>query len=205
MRAPQRLWGQVDAVVIGASAGGIEALMQILPALEAPLQAPILVVLHQPRERSGRLTDVFAAVCAVPVREVEDKEAVRPGVVYFAAPDYHLLIDPGPRLALSADEPVHLCRPSIDVLFESAADLYGARLLGIILSGSNRDGADGLLAVRRAGGIAIVQHPDSAQAETMPLSALSRDAADFVLALPEIAAVLRSLTAPVVATQAIEP
>src|SRR5215510_9745965 len=112
----------------------------VLPALPACLVAPVFVVLHIPREKPSLLVDIFTPKCELPVREAEDKQPIEPGTVYFAPPDYHLLIDEGPALALSSDEAVHFSRPSIDVLFESAADVYGARLLGIILTGASEDG-----------------------------------------------------------------
>ncbi|WP_028080239.1 chemotaxis protein CheB [Solimonas soli] len=184
---------RIDAVVIGASAGGIEALGLLLPALPAQLRAPVLIVQHIPRDRPSLLVDIFAPRCARPVREADDKEPVAPGTVYFAPPDYHLLVDRGPQLALSADELVHFSRPSIDVLFESAADAYGAHLLGIILSGANDDGAAGLAAVHRAGGMAVVQDPRGAQAETMPAAALQRTAAALVMSLEAIRDLLHAL------------
>jgi two-component system chemotaxis response regulator CheB len=131
----------------------------------------------------------------VPVREAEDKEMVTPGTVYFAPSDYHLLVDQGPQLALSADDPVHHSRPSVDVLFESAADIYKDRLLGIILTGANEDGASGLAAVHDAGGVTIVQRPDTARAPHMALSALKLRPADWVLTLNEIAGMLQTLDA----------
>jgi two-component system, chemotaxis family, protein-glutamate methylesterase/glutaminase len=189
------LAGRIDAVVIGASAGGIEALTVLLPALTRGLQTPVFVVVHLPRDRPSVLADIFAPKCAVPVREAEDKEMVTSGAVYFAPNDYHLLVDQGPQLALSADEPVHHSRPSVDVLFESAVDIYKDRLLGIILTGANDDGATGLAAVHDAGGVTVVQRPDTAVAPLMPLSALKLRPADWVLTLNEIAAMLRTLDA----------
>jgi two-component system chemotaxis response regulator CheB len=187
------LAGRVDAVVIGASAGGIEALLALLPGLSADFRIPIIIVLHLPRDRPSFLAQIFLQKCALPVCEAADKEPVHPGTVYFAPPDYHLLIDAGPSLALSADELVNYSRPSIDVLFESAAEVYGARLLGIILTGANEDGAAGLAAVHAAGGITIVQEPDSAQVKQMVVSALSRSPASHVLDLAGILAVLHTL------------
>jgi two-component system, chemotaxis family, protein-glutamate methylesterase/glutaminase len=183
----------LGAIVIGASAGGVEALGMLLPALPARLAAPVFIVLHLPRERPSRLADIFVRRCALPVREAQDKEPVRPGTVYFAPPDYHLLLEAGPQLALSADEPVHFSRPSIDVLFESAADLYRERLLGLVLTGANQDGAAGLNAVYRAGGVTVVQQPESAKARLMPASALQQSPVDFVLTLQQIAGLLESL------------
>jgi two-component system chemotaxis response regulator CheB len=189
------LAGRVDAIVIGASAGGIEALLTLLPALSAGFRTPIVIVVHLPRDRPSLLPSIFLQKCALPVCEAADKEPVRPGTVYFAPADYHLLIDQGPCLALSADEPVNFSRPSIDVLFESAADVYGIRLLGIILTGANEDGAEGLAAVHAAGGFTIVQRPDSAQVKQMVVSALNRNPASYVLDLEGISAVLRTLDA----------
>ena len=193
MSAAVSVAGRVDAIVIGASAGGVEALMALLPALSVAFRIPIVIVLHLPRDRPSLLAQIFVQKCALPVCEAADKEPVRPGTVYFAPPDYHLLIDAGPCLALSADELVNYSRPSIDVLFESAADVYGARLLGIILTGANEDGAEGLAAIHAAGGVTIVQQPDSAQVKQMVAAALNRNPASLVLDLQGISAVLRTL------------
>jgi two-component system chemotaxis response regulator CheB len=188
---------RIDAVAIGASAGGVEALSMLLPAVPAALRAAILIVLHLPRERASVLAEIFSAKCARPVREAVDKEPVEPGTVYFAPPDYHLLVDragpAGAHLALSADDLVNFSRPSIDVLFESAADVYGQRLIGIILTGANHDGAAGLAAVHEAAGITVVQHPDTAQSSLMPMAAIKRSPVDYVLTLEQIAELLRSL------------
>jgi two-component system, chemotaxis family, protein-glutamate methylesterase/glutaminase len=185
--------GRIRGIAIGASAGGVEALSVLLPALPTDLAAPVFVVLHQPRDRPSLLVDIFKLRCDLPVREAEDKEAVEAGTIYFAPPDYHLLVDEGPRLALSADGLVHYSRPSIDVLFESAADVYEDRLLGILLTGANEDGASGMEAIHRAGGTTVVQEPETAIAASMPLSALARTPVDRVLSLDGIAALLRSL------------
>lgn len=187
------LQNRIDVVVIGASAGGVEALSEILPALPASFRPALLIVLHLPRDRPSLLVEIYENRCALPIREAEDKEPVEPGTVYFAPPDYHMLVEKSRQIALSTDEPVHYSRPSIDVLFESAADVYGDRLLGIILTGANADGAAGLHAVHRAGGITVVQQPDSAMVPLMIVSALQRNPADFVLPLPEIAALLKGL------------
>lgn len=187
------LAGRVDAIVVGASAGGVEALSALLPALPAGLAAPVFVVLHLPRERPSLLVEIFQPKCALPIHEAEDKEPVEAGTVYFAPPDYHLLVDDGPRIALSTDAAVHYSRPSIDVLFESAADRFGARLLAIVLTGANEDGAAGAAAVRRAGGITLVQQPDGAQSPLMPQAALRLADPTYVLALPAMAALLGTL------------
>ncbi|SFE60987.1 chemotaxis protein CheB [Paracidovorax wautersii] len=164
---------RLQVVVIGGSAGSIDALGVLLPALPATLRATVVVVVHLPRERPSLLCQIFQPRCALPVREAQDKEPLEPGTIYFAPPDYHLLLDAGPTLALSVDEPVHFSRPSIDVLFETAADACGSQLLAILLSGANADGAQGLVAVQVAGGTTLVQSPASCAVPFMPEAALA--------------------------------
>ena len=183
----------VTAIAIGTSAGGVDALAAILPALPGGLRVPVLVVQHLPADRPSRMVDILAPKCAVPVVEAEDKAPASPGVIHVAPPDYHLLVEPGPCLALSVDEPVLYSRPSIDVLFESAADVFGAGLLGIILTGASADGALGLQAVQRAGGTSLVQDPREARAPQMAEAALRLTAPDLVLSLESIAALFRTL------------
>jgi two-component system, chemotaxis family, protein-glutamate methylesterase/glutaminase len=185
---------RVDAVVIGASAGGVEALAALLPALPPDCRAAIFIVLHLPRDKPSLLVEIFAPKCALPVREAEDKEPVAPGTVYFAPSNYHLLLDRGPQIALSADDPVHHCRPSIDVLFESAVDIYGNRLAGIILTGANEDGSVGLAAIHDRGGITVVQQPETAHSPQMALSALKLRPADLVLPLDGIVDLFATLS-----------
>jgi two-component system chemotaxis response regulator CheB len=192
VRRLDRLPGAVDAVVIGASAGGVEALSALLPALRAA-SPPVLVVLHLPRERPSLLVNVFQPRCAVEVREAQDKDPIEPGVVYFAPPDYHLLVEGDGQIALSVDDLVNYSRPSVDVLFESAADVYGSRLLGMILTGASDDGAAGLAAIHQAGGWPVVQRPELAHTRLMVDAALRRTPVDFVLTLEEMADMLRSL------------
>ncbi len=187
------LRGRIEAIVIGASAGGVEALGLILPALPATFRPSLLIVVHLPRERPSLLVEIYEKRCALPIREADDKEPIEPGTVYFAPPDYHMLVERNRSIALSTEEPVHYSRPSVDVLFESAADVYGDRLLGVILTGANQDGAAGLHAIHRAGGVTVVQQPDSAKVPVMIVSALQRNPADLVLSLPEIAALLVGL------------
>lgn len=180
------------AIVIGASAGGVEALKPLLSAL-TPRSPPIMVVVHIPRQQPSLLATIFSQSCPGPVREAVDKMPLHPGEVYFAPPDYHLLVERGPSLALSIDDPVQYCRPAIDVLFESAADVYGADLVAIVLTGNNDDGAAGLAAVRRRSGRVIVQDPASAQGSTMPAAALRRVPDAQVWSLPEIAGFIASV------------
>jgi two-component system chemotaxis response regulator CheB len=161
----------VRAIVMGGSAGGIDALRVVLPALPADLDVPVLVTLHLGAESVQSWASVFPG-CPLPVREAEDKQTAEPGSVTIAPPGYHLLVDDTSRLALSIDPPVNLSRPSIDVLFESAAWAYGDRVLGVLFSGANADGAAGLAAIDRADGIAWVQSPETALMPMMPRAGL---------------------------------
>lgn len=180
------------AVVIGASAGAIDALSAILPALPANFPQPVLVVVHIPGNRQSMLAELFSSRCALRVKEAEDKEIILPGTVYFAPSDYHLLVEPDFTLSLSSDEPVLYSRPAIDVLFQSAADAYGDSLTGIILTGANSDGALGLKAVAKAGGMTLVQDPETAQGTAMPRAALAACPGSRSIALDEIATLLAS-------------
>jgi two-component system chemotaxis response regulator CheB len=180
------------AIAIGASAGGVEAMLPLLREL-GPASPPVLLVLHLPRDRPSLLAAIFARACPVPVLEALDKLPLAPGTVVCAAPDYHLLVDRGPRVALSIDEPVHFSRPSVDVLFESAADLFGAGLVAVVLTGGNEDGAAGAEAVHRAGGAVLVQDPATARAPEMPAATLSRVPSARVLTLEAIGRWLQSI------------
>jgi two-component system, chemotaxis family, protein-glutamate methylesterase/glutaminase len=157
----------------------------LVPALPAGLRASAFIVLYLPREHPSLLAQIFAPKCALPVREAEDKGRV--------------------ELTLSVDELVHFSRPSIVVLFESAADVYAERFVGIILTGGIQDGSAGLAAIGRSGGMTIVQEPTSAQLPLMVLSALNRSPPDFVLSLDEIAALLRTLASTDAVTPLIGP
>ena len=161
------------AVVIGGSAGSVHALLAVLPQLPAGFSLPLMVVVHVPSDRPNTLVSLFRETCLLPVKEAEDKEAIAAGVIYFAPTNYHLLVEQGGNLALSADEPVHFSRPSIDVLFETAADAFGASLVAIVLTGANQDGAAGLSAVAAGGGRALVQDPAEAEIDIMPAAALA--------------------------------
>lgn len=174
------------AVVIGASAGGIQALRVLLEGLPATFAPPIVVVQHIPPDRPSALAELFGYRCVLPVVEADDKQPLRPGTVFFAPPDYHLLVEDRQTLALSIDEPVKFSRPSIDVLFESAAAAFGTQLLAILLTGASSDGSEGLVSVRRAGGKAWVQCPSEAAVPTMPESALALAGADAVLRLRDM-------------------
>lgn len=176
-----------SAVVIGASVGAIEALSVILPALPEDFPLPVFVVVHVASDSRSLLADLFSSRCRIPVKEAEDKEIIRSGTIYFAPAGYHLLVEPDFTLSLSSDEPVLYSRPSIDVLFESAADAYGDSLTGIVLTGANSDGAKGLHAICQSGGTALVQHPHTAVGSAMPQAALASCPLALAMSLEEIA------------------
>ncbi|MBX3655924.1 MAG: chemotaxis protein CheB [Ramlibacter sp.] len=183
----------IEAVALGASAGGVEALLQVLPGLPANCPASVLLVLHMPQERTSVLSDLLAARLALPVLEAADKQRVQAGAVHVAPPGYHLLVEDDRTLALNCDAPVLYSRPSIDVLMEAAADVWGPALAGILLTGANEDGAAGLARIKQAGGFTVVQDPAEAQAATMPLAALARHQPDAILPLAGIRTLLSQL------------
>jgi two-component system chemotaxis response regulator CheB len=181
-----------DIVAIGASAGGVEALHVVVNALPAGFGVPVVIVLHlDPRHRS-RLAELLSRHSRVPVKQAADGEALRAGTVYLAAPDTHLLVRGG-HILFSQLPRVHFSRPSIDLLFASVADAYGARTLGVVLSGTGVDGADGLRAIKAKGGTTIVQNPASAAYAGMPEAARATGCADHVLPLADIAPTLVEL------------
>jgi two-component system, chemotaxis family, protein-glutamate methylesterase/glutaminase len=184
---------KAQAVVIGASAGALEALSAILPALPEDYSLPLMIVVHVPPDKKSVMAELFQAKCSIDVREAEDKEPLIGGTAYFAPPNYHLLVEKDKSLSLSNDEPVFYSRPSLDVLFESAADAYGPGLIAIVLTGANQDGAKGLKAVAEAGGAAIVQNPEGANARAMPEAAIAECPRALVLSLKEIAVYLQDL------------
>jgi two-component system chemotaxis response regulator CheB len=185
--------GTHDLVAIGASWGGLDVLRDILRALPADLDAAVVIAQHRsPESHPTAFRDLLASVTRLKVREASDKDSLRPGTAYIAAPDYHLLVDPG-AISLSTDEPVLYARPSIDVLLETAAESYRDRCVGVVLTGANDDGARGLARVVELGGAAIVQDPATAQRDEMPLAALRAAPSATVAPVPEIAPLLVEL------------
>ncbi|MGY3040656.1 two-component system chemotaxis response regulator CheB [Rhodanobacter sp. TND4EL1] len=176
----------IDAMVIGGSAGGVQAMHALLTRLPADFPLPVLVVLHLPRDRPSHIAELLDMHCALPVREAIDKMPLEKGVVVFAPPDYHLLVEDESSVALSVDEPVLFSRPAIDPLFMSAAAVFSRRLLAILLTGASADGSAGVAAVRRAGGTVWIQQPDDAVASFMPAAALAHAGAEAVLTLNEM-------------------
>jgi len=176
----------IKTIVLGGSAGALDALTVILPALPRAFAVPIILVMHLPPDRPSHLAQVLGMHCSLRVKEVEDKDPLIPGAIHVAPPNYHVLLERGGRLSLTVDELVHFSRPSIDVLFESAAVAYGPAVLGVLLTGANEDGALGLLSIREAGGETVVQSPETSQVRTMPEAALRLTADHQVLPVTEI-------------------
>lgn len=183
----------VEAIVIGASAGGVEALLNILTPLREGFLLPIIVVLHLPDERRSHLAEVFARRVSMPVLDASDKTSIAPGTLYFATPGYHLSVEQDRSFSLSLEDRVHHSRPAIDYLFESAADAYGPALAAVLLTGANRDGASGLAQVKHRGGLTVVQDPDEAQVATMPKAALDLHQPDHILTIRGIGRLLVEL------------
>ena len=180
-----------EIVVVGTSRGGLKASQVLLSGLEPSFPVPIVIVQHRGKDESS-LCDYLNRTSPLPVSEPEDKELILPGHVYLAPRDYHLLIE-GPGFALSVDPPVAYARPSIDVLFESAVDQYKDRTIGVILTGVNSDGANGLAAIKTHGGLTLVEDPETAAHREMPEAAIARANPDWVLPVNEIASRLNSL------------
>ncbi len=168
-------------MLIGGSTGGLEVLLQVLPALQPPLPFALIIVLHRKNTADSTLANLLSLKTSITLTEVDDKDAIRPNTIYLAPADYHLLIEQDSTFSLDDSEKVNYSRPSIDVTFESAADVYGSSLVGILLSGANADGTAGLNAIKKAGGVAVVQQPDTALVAFMPQHAISTIYVDYVL------------------------
>jgi len=205
LTSPPAPLAPVDAIVLGASAGGVDAFLEILSALPSSFALPLVAVVHIPRDQPSLLVEVLGARAHLAVREAGDKDRLLPGLV-IAPPDYHMLldVDGGRRhlagaqdvhLALSDDAPVSYSRPSIDVLFQSAAEVFGPRVAGVVLTGANADGALGLQAIKAHGGLCAVQSPDEAPARAMPEAAIAS-------AKPQLVAPLNDLIQWIVALDA---
>lgn len=210
-----------EIVVVGTSLGGLEALSLLLADLPPSFPLPVVIVQHRHKDSQSRLTDFLQQQSSLPLAEAEDKEPIVPGRVYLAPADYHLLIESpceweqslpendlkgkesaaqhpivcrgGFAFALSTEAPVCYARPSIDVLFESAADAFGKKVIGIILTGANSDGSQGLAKIKAEGGLTFVQEPDSAQCRKMPAAAIANVEVDWILPLSKIAPCLVNL------------
>jgi len=182
-----------EAVVIGSSAGGMEALRKVLSILPENFNIPIIIVQHLNPNSESYLPEYLSRYCSLMVKEVEEKEKLEGGKVYISPPNYHTLLEKDGSFTLTVEERVSYARPSIDVLFETASDAFGKRLIGIILTGANSDGSYGLMKIKKNGGIAIVQDPDTAEVDMMPRAAIERVAVDYMLKLEDIGKLLENL------------
>ncbi len=185
-----------DAVVIGLSLGGLKALEMILSQLEADFALPVMVVQHRAPDSDDFLSQHIDEVCALHVTDAADKMPIEAGYVYFAPPGYHLQVEPDRTQSLSVDPPIQWSRPSIDVLFETAAEVYRERLVGIVMTGTNTDGSSGLIRIKQLGGCTVVQDPHTAQAPEMPTAAIAAAQPDHILPLESIGGFLASLNSP---------
>ena len=181
-----------EIIVVGTSWGGLSAVTQLIGDLPRRFEIPVVIVQHRHRESGHLLASILQDRTALCVCEIEDKAPIAPASVYIAPPDYHVLIEPG-FFSLSTDEPVRYSRPSIDVTFVSAADTYGARAVGVVLTGANADGSRGLKRIVDRGGLGFVQLPAIAESPTMPAAALRCVPNARALAIPEIANALTDL------------
>ncbi len=182
-----------SAVVVGVSAGGFQALHTLLPMLPKAFPAPVIVVQHRMAGEDDYFVESLNSKSLVTVKEAEEKEEIRPGTAYIAPGGYHLLIEKDHTFSLSVDEPVCYARPSIDVLFETAARVYGSHLVGIILTGANNDGSNGIKTIKQGNGLTIAQDPETAEVNLMPQSAIATHCVDFILPLEDIPSFLTNL------------
>ncbi len=182
-----------EAVVIGVSAGGLEALSRILPCLPVDFPVPVIVVQHLSSAAGVRLPRILDEKCQVRVRQAEEKEDLRDATVYVAPADYHILVEEDRTLSLTVDDRISYARPSVDVLFESAAEVYNKSLIGVVLTGAGRDGSDGLRKIAEYGGLTVVQDPETAEAPLMPESASKAVSVAQVVHLDDIGPLLVEL------------
>ncbi len=180
-------------VVIGGSAGSLGVILKILPNLDKDLKVALIIVLHQQSSNRTSLTDLLSHKTQLTVKEAEGKEAILPGIIYIAPPDYHLLIEKDGSLSLDYSEKINYSRPSIDVSFQTAAEAYGTLLTCLLLSGANIDGTAGMAIVKSCGGITAVQNPATAEIPFMPLQALNNTQIDYILDDNKMAEFINSL------------
>lgn len=179
--------------MIGSSAGGLNALKTIFRGLSKRFNIPLIIVQHISPDAENYLIQILHDLRKLKVKEADEKERPVPGVAYLAPPNYHLLLEADRTFTLTIDERVNYARPSIDVLFETAAEAYKDKLIGIILTGANNDGSQGLKKIKDFGGLTIVQDPETAEVESMPRAAIQTAVVDHIIPLDEIAAFLNSL------------
>lgn len=178
------------AIVIGSSAGGLKALKKLLTKFGKDFKIPIIIVQHTSPNSDNYITTYLNDLCELEIKEADEKEPITGGHVYFAPPNFHLMVEEDFSLSLSVEDRVNFARPAIDVLFDTAADCYKAELIGIVLTGANNDGSRGLKKIKRLGGLTIVQDPETAEVESMPVSAIKTTKVDHILSLTAISKLL---------------
>ena len=181
-------------IAIGSSAGGLYALSVILEGLPSDYPVPVVIVQHRSKNQNSLLEDVLQKKCMIKIKQADEKEIIESGFVYIAPPDYHLLIESDRTFSLSSEKPENFSRPSINALFETAAIAFEETLIGIILTGSNDDGAGGILAIKTCGGLTIAQHPEEAKFPLMPEASIATKAVQHVWSLKEIKNFLLSIS-----------
>ena len=191
--AQDKITHPAGLLVIGGSAGSLEVILQVLPAISTTLNFAILIVVHRKPTSDTLLVDLLSTKINMPVKEAEEKEFIYPNRVYVAPADYHLLIEKDNSFSLDVSEKVNYSRPGIDVTFESAADVYGKSLVALLLSGANADGVAGLKKVKEKGGLCIVQDPSSAEVDYMPRQAIQELQVDKILTPSEMAGYINQL------------
>ena len=188
-----KVTGKFDVVILGGSAGSLQVLMKMLPLLNAPLSFAFVIILHRKNTEDKTLEQLIDLKSTTNVKEVEDKVLLTPGSIYIAPSDYHLLFEKENYLSLDASEKVNYSRPSIDVSFESAAEIYKSKVLGILLSGANADGTKGMQSIKELGGTIIVQDPETAETPFMPINAIKFANPDYILTVEEIITFLNQI------------
>lgn len=183
----------IQLIAIGGSAGSLDVILKLIPALNPRLPAAIIIVTHRKASSEEILVDLLNAKSTWPVREAEEKDTITPNTIYIAPTDYHLLIEQDRSFSLDVSEKVNYSRPSIDITFESAADVYGPAVLGMLLSGANADGVEGLQRIKARGGLCLVQDPDTADVGYMPRQAVEQVKVDKVLPADQLASYINSL------------
>lgn len=184
---------RMELLIIACSAGGMTVLMDLLASLSEDINFAVLVIVHRNDKYQSSLEQMAQQRCVLCVKSAEEKERLSPGIIYFAPAGYHLLIEKDKSVSLDISEPIHYCRPSIDVSMQSAAEVYHRSLVAILLSGANRDGAEGMLAVSKYGGITLVQDPDYAEVDIMPRAAIATGAITSILSNEQLKAYCANL------------
>lgn len=191
--AEDRITKPRKVVMLGGSTGSIEVLLQLLPALQQPIAFGLIIVLHRKNTADSTLANLLSMKTTIPLKEVDDKDILLPGHIYLAPADYHLLLEQDGSFSLDDSEKVNYSRPSIDVAFESAADVLGPALTGILLSGANADGTNGLKAIKKQGGVIVAQLPETAQVGFMPQQAILSANPDHILDVPGMVTLLNAI------------